>query len=250
MNQISYFYEKYTWLVILNEMIYRKAFDFIRNLPLRLDTDLTISIVKEITYELEAKMSMVTALNTKNNITVITNFNTSFETYLNEINEKFGILNKIDEKPLEKPFEKQPTLFEIQQIYKIRSLNNKSCVVNELGIYTENGLKIVNFLTVEKRTNFHLENFRISKVTPPENELTDLHYKAPVNDLILNYLIESLNATLLENICDTFEAVNDSSRTSLYASVAGDISDLGFSTLQISKEKIPLMDYTLEVVQT
>lgn len=226
-------------------MIYRRAFDIIRNLPLRLDTDLTIAVVKERQFEFEAKkMSMVTALNTKSNTTVTENFITTFEHFLNEINEKIGILVKNDKKPLEK------SLFDIQQIYKIRAFNNKSCVVNELGVYTTNGLKVLNFLQVEKRTNFHLENFRISKVLAPKNEITDLTYKTPVYDVILKLLIESLNATLKENICDTWEIGNDSSRTSLYASIAADISDLGFSTLQITKEKIPFMDYTLEVIQT
>lgn len=243
MNQISYFSEKYTWLIVVNEMIYRRAFDIIRNLPLRLDTDLTISIVKEISYEHEAK-TIATALNTKRNTTVIGNFTPTFENYLNEMNEKIGILVKNDKKPLELP------LFEIQQIYKIRSSNNKSCVVNELGVYTANGLKISKFLQVEKRTNFHQENFRISKVAAAPGIQSNTLVRH-VYDAILKFLIERLNATLKENIYDSWgwEIGNDSSRIGLYSSIAADISDLGFSTIQITKENIPFMDYTLEVVQ-
>lgn len=247
MNQMNFFYEKYTWLIILKEINYRRAFDTIRNLPLRLDTDLTISIVKENSVEFNMKNSIATAFNTKTNISVKENVVTSFENYLNEKNEKIGILVKNEESPMEI----QP-IFEIQQIYKIRTLNNKSCVVNELGVYTTNGFHILDFLNVEKRTNFHYENFRISTVRNTDIQkivLSELITIAPVHDVIINYLIESFNATLQENIYDVYETENDSLNIGLYASIAADLSDIGLATLQITKEKIPFMDTTLDIIK-
>lgn len=141
------FYEGYSWLIIVEQNNYFKTWEIIRQLHIRIDTDMIIAI---------------------------------------------GDLR------LPNPSNKNLKLFDIQQIYKIRSTNHESCVRTIIGYYKTDGFNISNFINVEERKNFNKLPFRIGQIGFNKTiiNIEEISYDKPAVNLIIYYLIKIFNARL------------------------------------------------------